>query len=153
MPQDASLSQRNSAMARDFHGSMPQACGFMGPVPCAPPLFLVMRVVVLWPVMRVVVPWMVLWDDSGLCRRGFGRRGALVLLRGAHRAHRQLEGCAARGIGSRDRVRTGHYDGNHSDQVRSVTGHNIHGATPAGRSGAAQGSDLRMQLKDAAALI
>jgi hypothetical protein len=129
MPQDAPLSQRNNAVASNFHGSnaAKQVCcsrdqaGLLDAQ-----LFHVMRVVVPRPVMRVMAPRMVIWGRVRLHRRGLGRRVALVLLRGAHRPHRQFETRIAFDIGCRGKRWNEENEGAGRDQAGSATKHDVH---------------------------
>jgi hypothetical protein len=76
------------------------------------------------PAMRVMV--MVLWYDVRLRRHGFGRRIALVLLRGAHRTHRQFEAPIALDVGCRGHGGDDDGKGYGRDQERSATRHDAH---------------------------
>jgi len=86
----------------------------------------VVVVMVPRPVMRIAVPWTMHWNEVRLCRRGLGRRGALVLLRSAHGAHRQFETRIAFDIGCRGKRWDDDNEGTGRDQASSATKHDVH---------------------------
>jgi hypothetical protein len=134
MPQDAPLSQRNNAVGYVISTAQTPQHRFAASVPnpkSEPPDWIggaaerlshVMRVMVPRPVMRVMVPW----DEARFCRRGLGRRVALVLLRSAHRPHRQFETSVAFDIGCRGKRWDEDDEGAGRDQARSATKHDVH---------------------------
>ena len=126
MPQDAPASQRNNAVGYAIStDQMPQdRFAARSSRWCRRGLRLshVMRVMVPRPVVRVMVPW----DEARLCRRGLGRRVALVLLRSAHRPHRQFETRVAFDIGCSGKRWDDDDEGAGRDQARSATIHDVH---------------------------
>ncbi len=85
-----------------------------------------MRVTVPRPVVRVMVPWTVLWHEVRFFRRGPGRRVALVLLWGAHRAHRQFETTGLIKVGCRGKRWNREGEGASGDQARGAAKYDVH---------------------------
>ena len=139
MPQDAPASQRNNAVGYVISTAQTPQHRFAASVPnpkSEPPDWIggaaerlshVMRVMVPRPVMRVMAPW----NEARFCRRGLGRRVALVLLRSAHRPHRQFETRTLLGAGRQGKRWNDDGESAKGDQPQRMMMHDVHGVTPA----------------------
>jgi hypothetical protein len=82
---------------------------------------------------------------------GFPRR-TLILLRGTHRSHRQLERSAVLGTGRKGKLWGGYRKDANCRQLHSVARHDVHDVIPACKDGGVSGqaNALPTQLKDSA---